>query len=109
MKATTDIIIDAAARIAAEDRAIAARAQAEGLDFGGFEPIEITAAALASRIVDAARAELERHRFSLSEAEECLTMLATIRSRAEFAPATFAADPVDACRAALGLTVEIGG
>ena len=107
MKATTDIIIDAVAKVAAEDRAIAARAQAEGLDFS--EPVERTASALASRIEQEARAAMTDRTFSLDEAEEILSLLATIRSRAEFAPATFTADPIDAVRAALGLTVEIGG
>ena len=101
------IIINAAARIAAEDRDLAARAKAEGLDFP--EPAEITAAALASRIVADARAELANQTFTLDEAEKILTKLATITARAEFAPVTFTADPVDAVRAALGLTIDYAG
>ena len=69
--------LPAATRIAAEDRDLAARAKAEGLDCFS-EPIERTASALASRIVDAARAELEGKAFTLSEAEEILAKLANI-------------------------------
>ncbi len=76
MKATTDIIIDAVARIAAEDRELDTLAKAEGLDFS--EPVERTAAALVSRIVAEVRAELERQAFTLSEAEEILAKLANI-------------------------------
>jgi hypothetical protein len=107
MESIINIIIDAAARIAAEDREIAARAQAEGLDFS--EPVEITASALASRIVAEARAELANRTFTLDEAEKILSLLASITARAEFAPATFAADPVDACLGALGLNIDYAG
>jgi len=101
------IIIKAAARIAAEDRELAARAQAEGLDL--VEPVERTASALASRIVREARATLTNRTFTLDECEVILAKLADVAARAEFAPATFAADPVAACRAALGMTVEVEG
>lgn len=103
----SSIIINAAAKVAAEDRELDTLAKAEGLDFS--EPVEITASALASRIVDAARAELANRTFTLDEAEKILSLLATIRSRAEFAPATFTADPIDAVRAALGLTIDYAG
>lgn len=107
MNATIQIILDAAARIVAADRELDTLAKAEGLDFS--EPVERTASALASRIEQEARAAMTDRTFSLDEAEEILSLLASITARAEFAPVTFAADPVDACRAALGLTVEIGG
>ena len=107
MKSIINIIIDAAAKVAAEDRELDALAKAEGLDFS--EPVEITASALASRIVADARAELANQTFTLDEAEKILTKLATITARAEFAPVTFTADPVDAVRAALGLTIDYAG
>ena len=107
MNATIQIILDAAARIVAADRELDTLAKAEGLDFS--EPVEITASALASRIVAEARAELANRTFTLDEAEKILSLLASITARAEFAPATFTADPVDACRAALGLTIDYAG